>query len=402
MVDPSSTDAAPKPADSDGSAFDHPFWSFGFRPFFFGAGLWAVASMVLWNGVWTMGWAVPSAFDPLAWHVHEMLYGYAGAALAGFLLTAIPNWTGRLPVRGASLAGLFALWILGRIACAISEPISVTLAAVIDLLFWCALTAVVLREIVAGANWRNMPMLIALATLTAGNALMHLDAGGLATGGIGDRLGLATMLLLIALVGGRVVPSFTRNWLAKRGAKRMPSPHDLFDRLCLAVAALALLVWVILPEGPWTGAVVLAAGVLHAARLARWRGERTLVEPLLFMLHVGYAWLAVGLILLGAAELVTWLPPSAALHALTAGAVGAMTIAIMTRASLGHSARALTAGPWTQIIFALITLAALIRVLGPIMGKTSPETVALAAVLWAAGFLGFVIRYAPIWFRRSS
>ncbi len=402
MVDPSSTHSTEKPAETDGNAFDHPFWSFGFRPFFFGAGLWAVVSMVLWNGVWTLGWAVPTAFDPLAWHVHEMLYGYTGAALAGFLLTAIPNWTGRLPVRGAGLAVLFVLWILGRLACAVSEPIGVALGAVVDLLFWFALTGVVLREIVVGANWRNLPMLIALATLTAGNALMHLDAGGMTTGGVGDRLGQATFLLLIALVGGRVVPSFTRNWLAKRGDKHLPSPHDMFDRLCLAAAVIALLLWVVLPEGPVTGSVVLATGVLHAARLARWRGERTLVEPLLFMLHVGYGWLAVGLVLLGAAELVTWLPANAALHALTAGAIGAMTIAIMTRASLGHSARALTAGPWTQIIYALITLAALIRVLGPIMGKTSPETVALAAVLWAAGFLGFVIRYAPIWFRRSD
>jgi uncharacterized protein involved in response to NO len=336
----------------------------GFRPFFLAAGLWAPASLILWLAAFAGNVALPTAFDPLAWHTHELIFGFAGATVAGFLLTAIPNWTGRLPLQGPALATLFVLWVAGRAAATGSAILGAAFAAGIDLLFPATLLLAVAREIIAGRNWRNLPMLGALALLLAANALMHAQAIGIAdSGASGMRLGIAILLMLVALVGGRIIPSFTRNWLVKQGeSARLPSPFAILDRLALATGAIALAAWVgALPAGV-TGPLLIAAGAMALLRLARWRGLRTASEPLLLILHVGHAWLAGGLLLLGASELVAGFPASAALHALTVGAIGTMTLAVMTRATLGHTGRALAAGPATTAIYALITLAAAARI----------------------------------------
>ena len=190
--------------------------SFGFRPFFLGAGLWSVAGMLLWLAVYAGDVTLPTAFIPRDWHVHEMLYGYVPAVVAGFLLTAIPNWTGRLPVSGLPLAALAGLWLAGRIAIAVSAAIGPILAAVIDVAFLATFAAVALREIVAGRNWRNLRVLAVLAVLIGGNVLFHLEAIRDGAADYGIRVGLAGAVGLIMLVGGRIVPSFTRNWLARR------------------------------------------------------------------------------------------------------------------------------------------------------------------------------------------
>jgi uncharacterized protein involved in response to NO len=302
-----------------------------------------------------------------------MVFGFGFAAVAGFLLTAIPNWTGRLPVRGVALAGLVSLWLAGRIAMLVPG------AALLDLAFPAALILVVARELLAGRNWRNLPMLAALVLLLAGNLLFHL--------GIYDglRLGIATLLMLIALVGGRIVPSFTRNWLAK-ARLAPPAPEGALDRVALVVTLLALAAWV--GRAPFSSWLLLAAGLALAARLSRWRGLSTVREPLLFILHLGYGWLALGLILLG-------LDPgsSAALHALTVGAIGTMTLAVMTRASLGHTGRALVADRLTLAIYVLVTLAALLRVASPFAGAQAVLVTSLAGVAWSAAFATFALHY---------
>jgi len=369
--------------------------SAGFRPFFLAAALWAALAIPLWLIVYAGSGVVPSAMPALIWHVHEMVFGYAAATVAGFLLTAIPNWTGRMPLQGGPLALLVALWLIGRLGVFFSATIGAPLAALVDLAFPAAFLAVVAREILAGKNWRNLPMLLALSLLFIGNLLVHLEVLDIAdTAALGNRIGLVTLFLLISLVGGRIIPSFTRNWLTKtRPDVPPPAPEGPFDFAVLAVTALALALWAALPDATVTAYAALIAAIAAAARLWRWRGYATLREPLLFILHVGYFWIVLGLLLLGLNGIFGFLPPSAALHALTAGGVGTMTLAVMTRASLGHTGRPLTAGPGTNTIYLLITLAAVSRVLAPLAGDAMLSVLDLAGAAWALAFGLFAVLY---------
>jgi uncharacterized protein involved in response to NO len=337
----------------------------------------------------------PTAFPPNIWHAHEMAFGYGGAVVAGFLLTAIPNWTGRLPLQGGPLAALVILWFCGRLAVLFSSVIGLRASSVVDLSFPSIFLAVVAREIVAGRNWRNLPMVGALALLLIGNALTYSDALGFAsTGALGNRLGVATLLMLVSLIGGRIVPSFTHNWLVKQDPNTAtPAKFDLLDRIALAAMVVALLAWAVAPEMRPTPWFELAAGGALAARLARWRGEKTLPEPLLWSLHLGYGWLSVGLLLLGLTGLTPLLPSTSALHALTVGAIGTMTLAVMTRASLGHTGRALVAGARTTAIYVMITLAVLLRLMAPLLGAHYVLALSLSAVAWCGAFGGFALFY---------
>jgi uncharacterized protein involved in response to NO len=200
--------------------------------------------------------------------------------------------------------------------------------------------------------------------------------------------------MLISLIGGRIIPSFTHNWLTKtRPAIKPPTPERGFDRVALVVTALALAAWALAPDAAITGWANLVAGGAVALRLSRWRGLRTIQEPLLLVLHIGYAWLVLGLMLLGLNQLVEVLPPTAALHALTVGAIGTMTLAVMTRASLGHLGRKLAAGPGTMTIYVLITLSAILRVLSPLAGEQAGLLLPLAGAAWSGAFVLFAILY---------
>ncbi|WP_193368739.1 NnrS family protein [Pelagibius marinus] len=371
----------------------------GFRPFFFAAGLWAALALPLWLGQFLGAFELPLLFGPLAWHAHEMIFGFAGAVIAGFLLTAVPNWTGRLPVQGTALMVLAGCWLLGRLAMAVSGLLGALPTAVLDLAFPLLLLALALREIVAGRNWRNLPLPLALAVLLAANALTHLEAAGLlSSGSAGQRLGVAAVIMLICLIGGRILPSFTRNWLAKRGATTMPLPFGSFDKLCLLVTAISLVAWVALPDHAVVGGLLLLAGVLNAMRLARWQGLRSLPEPLLWSLHLGFLWVPLGLMLLALGIVVPEVPATTAgLHALTAGAIGAMTLAVMTRASLGHSGRALTADSWTTMVYLLVNGAAALRVVASLALEAYMPLLHASGALWTAAFGLFVLRYAPLY-----
>ena len=369
--------------------------SAGFRPFFLAAACWAALAVPLWLAAYAGRLIVPSALPPVVWHVHEMVYGFAAASVAGFLLTAIPNWTGRMPLQGGALALLLLAWGAGRAAVLLSSALGAPAAAILDLAFPALFLAVVAREILAGRNWRNLPMLAALSLLLIGNLLVHLDAVGLAeTAELGNRIGIATLLTLITLIGGRIIPSFTRNWLTRaQPGKPPPAPEGALDRAALVIAAAALALWAADPEAAVTPWAALAAGTALAVRLSRWRGLRTIREPLLLMLHIGYGWLVLGLLLLGLNGLVEILPATAALHALTAGAIGTMTLAVMTRASLGHTGRPLAAGSGTKAIYALVTLAAALRVLSPLAPEHVVLVLALAGSAWSAAFCLFAILY---------
>jgi uncharacterized protein involved in response to NO len=365
--------------------------SLGFRPFFLLASGWAVLAMALWVG-WLAG-AVP--FDPplppLEWHVHALLYGYGGAAVAGFLLTAVPNWTGRLPVVGWPLAGLVALWILARVVTTVPLGLPPAAVAVLDLAFTAALLGFLAREVVAGRNWRNLTVLGPLGVLLLAQGLFHWGPPG-----VGQRLGVAAIVFLILLIGGRVVPSFTRNWLVRQAPGRAePAPFGRFDALAMALATMALPVWVALPWHPAAGVLALAAGAVHLARLARCQGHRTGSEPMVWVLHAGYGLAAAGFLILGAAVLAPGhVPLVAAMHLWTAGAMGVMTLAVMTRATLGHTGRALTAGPGTTTIYGLALAAVgarLVAALAPL-----PGIMELAGALWLGAFGLYLAVYGPM------
>lgn len=368
----------------------------GFRPFFFAAACWALVVTALWLGALSGRLELPTHMDALAWHRHEMLFGFLGSAIAGFLLTAIPNWTGRLPVAGLRLALLFMLWLAARLALLLSAHIGTIPAAILDIGFPVALALVAAREILAARN-RNVPIVIILGLFALANALDHAEALGFdVDAGLGWRAGFGLVLMLVSLIGGRIIPSFTRNWLAKQGiAKGLPGQPGPFDLATLAVGGAALAGWVAAPDAKIAGALLIVAGALHAIRLARWSGLKTMRDPLVLILHIAYAWLPLGLFLLGASAFVWWIPASSALHALSAGAMSSMTLAVMTRATLGHTGRALVADRATQLIYLLVTLGAILRVAAPVLPFDYLRSIAMAGAMWGAAFLLFTLAYGP-------
>lgn len=369
----------------------------GFRPFFLAAGLWAAIALALWTYMLLTGWVVPSRFDPLTWHIHEMLFGFVTAAIAGFLLTAIPNWTGRLPVRGIPLALLAGLWLLGRIVCLVSAHVPAWIAIMADMSFPVFLVGVIAREIIAGKNWRNLVVVAPVSVLGIANLLMHLEAHGVGVPpGLGWRLGLAAIILLVSIMAGRIVPSFTRNWLAKRPGSALPASHGLIDKIALGSLHAGLIGWAFLSAFRAFGLLLLLGAAINLWRLLRWRGLATVAEPLLLVLHIGYAWLVLGAALLGLSVLGADVPLSGAIHALTAGAIGTMTLAVMTRATRGHVGRALSADRATVLIYALVSLAAITRIAAPIATTWMLPLLVIAACLWIAAFLGFAISYGPM------
>jgi uncharacterized protein involved in response to NO len=375
-------------------------FSYGFRPFFLFGALWAALSVALWLPMRSGQLSLPTTLSPVQWHVHELLFGYVPAVVAGFLLTAVPNWTGRLPVVGWRLMALFLAWVAGRLAVMLSAVIGGGPAAAIDLAFLIALAAVVAREIVAAGNLRHLRVLAVVTLLLAGNALFHLEALGVVGAGHGLRLGLAATVVLIMLIGGRIIPSFTRNWLAKRGPGRLPAPFDRFDGAVMAASAVALAAWVAAPDATATAWLALVGAVLNAARLGRWAGQRTGSEPLVLVLHVAYAFVPLGFLLVALAVLKPGIVASTgAVHGWTAGAIGLMTLAVMTRASLGHTGRPLVATPPVQMIYVAALVAALTRI-----GAAFPldrELMLTASVLaWVVAFGGFVAAFGPLLSRR--
>lgn len=366
-------------------------FSFGFRPFFFFGAIWSALVVPLWLFSYFHG---GSAALTREWHIHEMTFGFLGAVIAGFLTTAVPNWTGRMPVIGAPLGGLVALWVFGRVAM-LYQDILGPVASFVDSLFLLAFAGVIWREVLAGRNWRNLPVCGLVTLFALANIAFHLPIGAAAD--VGVRLALGAAIMLMGLIGGRIVPSFTRNWMKARSLAPQPSPFGHVDRLALGLTAVGVGLWVVAPQTAPTGAVLALAGAAHLVRLARWRGWRAAAEPLVWILHLGYAWLGAGLLLLGAASLDPGLVPrSAGVHALTAGAVGVMTLAVMTRATRGHTGRPLAAGAGTSAIYLAINVAGALRVAAPFFAEVQPLLLSASGVLWSLAFGGFAIAYGPM------
>jgi uncharacterized protein involved in response to NO len=376
----------------------HPFLSYAFRPFFLLNALFAIAIVILWVMVLQGYGPTTLPANTMLWHGHEMLVGFAMATVAGFILTAIATWTGRPPVNGLPLALLVLAWVAGRFVMVLATLAPAWLVAALDMTFPLLLCFLAAREIIGAGNRRNYPIVGVTALLAILNLVYHLGTMQLLPGA--DRLAIYllihTILLLITVIAGRVVPNFTANWLRARGATRLPTSNVLVDRLAIFLTIAVGITASTAPTSLVTGILSFVAAVLHAIRLSRWCGLATSDEPLLFVLHIAYSWLPIGYGLMGCVVFDWIFAPTTALHALTMGAIGSMILAMMTRVPLGHTGRPLTASRLTVVAYMMLTLAVLVRVLGPLIFSDYLATVEWSAAGWVFTFAIVAWVYWPV------
>jgi uncharacterized protein involved in response to NO len=378
------------------SGISDAYWlSGGFRSFFLLGALAMAGSVLAWIPLLLGIFEIPTTLSPRDWHVHAMLFGGIPALIAGFALTAVSNWTGRPPVAGRELLLLVLLWLAGRLAVFGSALIGAGIAASIDLLFPIALILVIGREVVAARNYRNLRVVGVIALLAIANAAFHAEAWRFGQAEYATRAGVSVVLVLIMLVGGRIVPAFTRNWLKARKSARLPATFSSFDGATMAVSALALAAWTIAPASVASAAGLLLAGLLNLCRMSRWCGMQTGSEPLLAVLHLGFAMIPLGYLAVGASILApATIDPGAALHVWTVGGFGVMTLAVMTRASRGHCGQSLVAGRLEIAIFGLALIGLAARVLAPYAGGLTVHALEFAGLAWALAYLAFAVGYA--------
>ena len=371
--------------------------AYPFRLFFLFAGVFGALIVLAWLAV-LLGWLhLPAEISPPLWHSHEMLYGFVPAAIAGFLLTAMATWTGTPPPTGLRLLALGALWLAGRVAMALMGWLPSWLVATVDLSFLPVLALYALVVLRRTGNSRNLPLVAVLAVLAAGNLLMHLALLGLSPslGRMGELVALDTIAVLMTVIGGRIIPLFTGNWLARHGKHlRRIRPRPRLDRAALLATVLMLPADLLAPASLGAGLIALAAGALHGARLSGWHGWHTRHEPLMWILHVGYGWLALALLLKGLTPVLPMLGSSVWFHALGVGAMATLIVGVMTRVAAGHTGRALALLDGAQPIYWLVSAAAILRLAAALGG--GPWALYAAAVAWIAAFTLFVVRYAPI------
>jgi uncharacterized protein involved in response to NO len=369
-------------------------FNLGFRPFFLLSGVFAVVLMALWIPAFTGGRALSTYYGQIGWHSHEMIFGYAAGVIAGFLLTSVRNWTGLATATGGSLAVLVALWLLGRILPFFSATLPVWLISVVDLAFLPALTANIGVPLARHGEKRNLLFLPLMLGLFAANLLVHLELLGLVAGIArhGIFLGLYLIILLIVIMGGRVIPFFTERALLGVVIKRRP----LIEWLAPLTVIAFMLAEILFPNSEVAGALAGLAAIINGIRVVSWYSRRYWQVPLLWVLHLGYGWIVVGF-LLKAAACFGLIAPQFTVHALTVGGIGVLTLGMMARVSLGHTARPLRVESSMIIAFILINLATVLRGLLPaIFPLWFSQLVSLSGMLWIAAFLMFVIVYAPI------
>ncbi|WP_117195177.1 NnrS family protein [Rhizobium terrae] len=373
-------------------------FSYGFRPFFLSAALWAIVAMLLWIASLAGVIDVADAYGTVHWHAHEMLFGYASAVLAGFLLTAVPNWTGRLPVSGWPLVFLFTVWVLGRLALLAADHIGNTAAILADSAFLPLLLFICVREVVAGRKWKDLKVIGGLMALSVANILYHLAVMGGQHPSLGIKLALSAYAVMILVVGGRIIPSFTRNWINKTGRTDFPASYDRFDTAAILLGVAALAAWVILDDGALVAGTAGLAAAMHGARLTRWRGWTTTAEMLVTILHIAYLFVPLGFLAIALTALGLF-GETSTIHVLSVGTVTTMMLAVMTRASRGHTGRVLTASPATVASYAAIVACALLRPSAGILPEFTDVIYSLSAMVWLTAFGLFLAEYGPMLMR---
>jgi uncharacterized protein involved in response to NO len=369
-----------------------------FRPFFLGGAAFVTVLMTLWV-VRLAGWnASPSDWNPIWWHAHEMVYGFVPAAIAGFLLTAVPVWTQSPRVRGAKLAAVFGVWVAGRIAMTVPLGLSAAGIAIVDLAFLPALAISIARPIFARGNTPKFIFPLLLLLLFAGNALTHwqqIDPGA-STARLGLRIGIYVIVLLITIIGGRLVPVFTKNAFRRDGVEKTVRQPALLAKLSVGVTAVFFIIDASALAAELSALFGGAAALLLLFRCAGWQPFAARYDPLVWSLHLGYLWIPIGIALIAAAKLAPIVPWSAGIHALTAGAMGTMILAVMTRVSLGHTGRRLQALRGAVIAYVLVTVGAIGRVGAAWFPELGVRGLILAGVFWAAAYAVFFATYARI------
>lgn len=377
-------------------------WGRAFRPFFlFGAAYGAVATAA-WAAIW-QGWLpFPAWLVPSLWHAHEMLFGFVAAAVAGFLLTASPVWTGRTALAGRPLAALTALWVLGRVAMMAVGLLPMPLVAVIDCAFLPAVALVLARTVLGTGQYRNYGVVALVGVLALANVAVHAQALGLTAVSAPRalRFTVDVVVVLIVVIGGRITPAFTANALLRDGSTAQVRSWAWLDRFAVTAAVLVALADLLAPRSLASGCLAATAGLAVAARMAGWQTVRTWRDPLVWSLHAGMAWVVIGFLLVAAGDLGGAVPPTAGLHALTAGSMGAMIMAVVTRVSLGHTGRMLVLPEGMVLAYVLVHIGAVLRVTAAVATASAPGPLLLAAgLMWAAAFVLFAGRYAPILWR---
>lgn len=374
--------------------FDYPLFALGFRAFFGLAGLSALLLIVLWNAIFKGELTLDNYFVNTYWHAHEMLLGYSVAVIAGFLLTAVRNWTGRPTSTGDQLAGLCLLWLYGRIVPFYAGLLPDALIALIDFSFLPALAYQVSKPILQVGQYRNLIFIGLLLLLMLGNGLMHAEVLGLldSSAWLGIQIVVATIIIMILVIAGRVFPFFTERGLPGTLALRNP----VMDALSIGMAALVFGLQLFNISGAVLASTAVLAAVINIARVSGWYVRRIWYVPLLWVLYIGYGWIILGFVLM-AFSAYGLVAPTLALHAFTVGGIGVLTLGMMARVSLGHTGRALRVSNAMAIGFVLINLAALFRVLLPIaLPDWYGILVYVSTLAWLAAFSLFVFVYAPI------
>lgn len=382
------------------------FFSHAFRPFFLAAGAYSVIALLAWY-FWLAIHAAGAApvfmtisEPPHLWHAHEMVFGYAAAAVGGFLLTAVPNWTGAERSRGRALILMSGLWLAGRAAMWATALLPPAVPLFLDLAFLPVLGVAAARQLAVQPALRNAIFLSLILALVLGNFEYHMGRLGLFEHGMqkGVQLGLGTLVIMIIVIGGRVIPGFTTNALRRQGIEdRLPVRREPVDISCLILSAAVIIMMALGLNDAIAGSAALGAAIANAVRLTGWRSLETLRQPILWVLHLGYAWIVVGFALLATALLSDWVSEVAALHAFGTGAVGTMTLAIMSRASLGHTGRPIVAPRLIVAAYLLVSASALVRTFGPTLAPgLYNELMLVAGAAWIAAFALFIVVFAPI------
>lgn len=376
-------------------------FAYGFRPFFLLAGVYAVVAIAGWLWVYGSGSVPDARMPPQFWHAHEMIFGFIAAAIAGFLLTAIPSWTGSRGFSGWPLVILTLLWLAGRAAFGFGDRLYIGLLSTAELLFLPGVVLLIAPSLLRSGN-RNTRLIPVLLVFWAMDVLFlyGIWTAGLAVSAAALRGALGFVLVLVTVIGGRIVPAFTRNALGKSGGEPTIRSSTLVENLVVPVMLAYAVANMAAPSGSLTAWAAALAAVLQVWRLAGWQGLRTASRPIIWILHVAYLWLPVGLALHAAFAFGGFAWAAHWQHALGAGAAGSMILAVMTRAALGHTGRPLRAHPVTAVAYALLTVAVVVRVFGP--GALPGHYVAVvmsAGTLWLLAFVLFTGVYAPILLR---
>ena len=378
----------------------HPVWGRGFRPFFLMGSLYGAFAAITWTAMWQGLVPAPAWLAPMWWHGHEMLFGFTVAAIAGFLTTAAPVWTGRPAPTGLPLMALVALWVAGRLAMFAAGVLPAWLVAVLDGAFLPVLAFVLAGLVRRTGQYRNHGVIVLVGVLAVANLAVHAQAVGVATfsAPLALRFAADVVIVLVVVIGGRITPAFTANAFLRSGIAAPIRSWRWLDRGAVAATVLVAVVDLVAPRTAASGVVAGAAAVAVAARLAGWQSLRTWRDPLVWSLHAGMAWVPLGFALVAASDLGAAIPATAGLHALTSGAMGAMIAAVVTRVSLGHTGRVLALPRGAALSYVLVHAGALARVAAALV-PSAPGLLWIGALLWAAAFALFAVLYAPILLR---